>query len=157
MDINDIPQPVLRECFQLEAIVDKPILAGQDESNGRRQLIVVKEGVLTGMLKGRVLPGGIDSQIIRSNGITELSARYALELEDGRAIYVENNGFRRVDPSCIADVSAGKIVDPKYVYFASVPKFEVYDESLRWLERSLFICKAVRLPDKVLIRFYQVL
>ena len=157
MDVNNIPHPVLEECFQLEAFVEAPVVAGHDDIHGRRQLIIIKEANLTGKLKGRMLPGGIDAQIIRPNGFSELSARYALELEDGRTIYVVNDGIRRVDPAFASEVAAGKIVDPKYVYFASVPKFEVYDESLRWLEQSLFICYAVRLPDRVLLRFYQVL
>jgi len=157
MDIKSIPHPALEECFQLEAVVDTPVVAGQSNIHGRRQLIIVKEGTLTGKLTGCVLPGGVDSQIIRPDGFTELSARYALELEDGKTVYVENNGIRRVDPVAAPEVAAGKIVDPKYVYFAAVPKFEVYDDSLRWLEQSLFVCYGTRLPDRVLIRFYRVL
>ena len=157
MDIKNIPQPMLEECFRIEATVEAPVVVGQDSVHGRRQLIIVKEGTLSGKLKGRLLPGGVDSQIIRPDGFTELSARYALELTDGKTVYVENNGIRRVDSGRAAQVAAGEIVDPKYVYFATVPKFEVYDESLRWLEQSLFICYAARLPDRVMIRFYQVL
>ena len=157
MDSKNLPRPTLEECFRLEAKVDTPIVVGQDGENGRRQLIVVQEGTVTGKLNGNVLPGGIDSQIIRPDGFTQLSARYAIMLEDGKTVYIENNGIRRVDPAYAAEVAAGKIVDPKYVYFAAVPKFEVYDKSMRWLEQSLFICYGARLPGKVILQFYQVL
>ncbi len=55
---------------------------GQDDVNGRRQLIPITEGELKGEdlngnpIHGVCLPGGVDSQVIRPNGICELSARY---------------------------------------------------------------------------------
>jgi len=150
-----IPQPRLEECFQIEAMVDTPVVIGQDNIHGLRRLIPVTSGIVTGKLKGVVLPGGVDSQVVRPDGFTELSARYGIKLDDGTSVFIENNGIRRVDPKYAAEVAAGNIVDPKHVYFATVPKFEVYDESLRWLEQSIFICYATRLPDKVLLRFYQ--
>jgi hypothetical protein len=156
MDINSIPTPSLREIFKLECKVKPPVVVGQDEKNGRRQLIIVNNGIVSGEFNGKLMPGGVDAQIIRSDGFTDLSARYAIELDDGRTMYIENNGMRRVDPKVAHLVAQGQIVDPKYVYFAAVPKFEVYDESLRWLERSLIISYAVRLPDMVLLRFYEV-
>lgn len=42
-----------------------------------------------------MLPGGVDSQIIEPDGTCRLSARYALQVEEG-TVYVENNGIRRV-------------------------------------------------------------
>ena len=157
MDVKNVPQPVFEECFRVEAFVDVPVVVGQDGINGRRQLIPINDGVVSGKLNGSILPGGVDSQIIRPNGFTELSARYALRLDDGCTVYIENNGIRRVDAAYAAEVASGRIVDPKYVYFATVPKFEVYDEALRWLEQSVFICYAARLPDRVLLRYYQVI
>jgi Protein of unknown function (DUF3237) len=65
---------------------------GQVEIVGRRQLIPILSGEVIGNgFNGKVLPGGVDSQIIRPNGKCELSARYAIKLEDGSAIYIENN------------------------------------------------------------------
>ncbi|MCL1829315.1 MAG: DUF3237 domain-containing protein [Oscillospiraceae bacterium] len=157
MDANDIKHPVLEECFQVEVKVEAPVVVGQDGLHGRRQIIIMTEGIVKGKLNGRILPGGIDAQIIRPNGLAELSARYAIQLDDGKTVYIENNGIRRVEPAYAAQAAAGKIIDPEFVYFASVPKFEVYDETLKWLEESVFICRAARLPDKVLLRFYRVL
>ena len=155
-DINSIPAPVLEEAFRIEITVAPPIVVGQDEIHGRRQLIEITSGVVSGKLSGKVLPCGIDSQVIRPDGFAELVARYGLQLDDGETVYVNNVGIRRVDPRFAADAAAGKIVDPEYVYFATVPSFEVYSEKYRWLERSIFLCSAIRLPDKVLIRMYEV-
>lgn len=156
MNINDIPQPSLEEVFCIEAKVEKPIVVGQNNEKGRRQLIVVTEGKVTGKITGKCMPGGVDSQIIRPNGFCELEARYAVETDDGDSFYIENKGIRRVAKEFAADAAAGKIIDPQYVYFATVPKFEVYSEKLKWLEESIFICHAVRLPDSVLIRYFRI-
>ena len=64
----------MKECFTISVTVVPPIVIGQDEKNGRRQLIPIINGILEGVdpegkpLKGTVLPGGVDSQVIRPDG-----------------------------------------------------------------------------------------
>jgi hypothetical protein len=157
VNLENMPTPSLEEVFCLETPVAPPIVVGQDDIHGRRQLISIGDGTVTGKLTGRVMPGGIDSQIIRPDGFTELVARYAIELDDGERIYINNAGVRRItEPQAAAIAATGKIVDPKYVYFAAVPTFETYSEKYRWLEKSIFVCYGVRLLDKVLLRFFEV-
>ncbi len=156
MSVNDMYAPQLEKIFSIEVSVDPPVVVGQDEIHGRRQLIPISGGIVTGRLTGKVLPGGVDSQIIRPDGFTELVARYAIQLDDGCSVYIDNAGVRRVDPAVAAEVANGKIADPKYVYFVTVPTFETYDSKYAWLEKSIFLCRGVRLPDKVLLNYYEV-
>lgn len=94
---------------------------------------------------------------MRPDGLTELVARYAIKLDDGAQIYIDNDGIRHItDPEVAKEAAKGKIVDPKYVYFATTTKFETYDPKYKWMERAIWVCYAVRLPDKVLLRFYEV-
>lgn len=87
----------LEEVFSIIVKVDTPILVGQDHIVGRRQLIPIISGELVGKdFHGTVLPGGIDSQIIRPDGTCELSARYGVKLDNGNSFYIENNGIRTV-------------------------------------------------------------
>lgn len=147
----------LEKIFSIAVRVDKPILVGQDEVVGRRQLIPILGGEVTGEnIHGEVLPGGVDSQIIRPDGKCDLSARYAIRLDDGRSIYIENNGIRTVPKEYVEVVKNGRFIEPSLYYFCTVPTFEVYDESLRWLTEGIFICKAQRLTDKVLLNFFRV-
>ena len=146
------------EIFNIEITVDKPIVVGQDEIVGRRQLIPILSGKVTGEdFNGKVLPGGIDSQIIRPDGKCELSARYAIQLEDGTTIYIENNGIRTVPEQYVEAVKNGEFVDPNAYYFRTVPIFEVYNEKYRWMNNCMFVCYAKRLPENVLLSFYRVL
>jgi uncharacterized protein DUF3237 len=51
----------------------------------------------------------------------------------------------------------GEPVDPKLIYFRTVPKFETGSEKYRWLMESLFIGSAARHPDRVVVDVHQVL
>ena len=147
----------MRKVFTVCAKVAKPIVVGQDEINGRRQLIPIIEGTLEGSnLHGVILPGGVDSQVICPNGICELSARYGIKLDDGSSIYIENNGIRTVPDEYVEKVKNGEFIDPNLYYFCTKPEFEVYGESVQWLKKQMFICKATRLPDQVLLNYYVV-
>ena len=152
----------MRYLFTIRVQVDAPIVVGQDEKNGRRQLIPILTGTLEGTdpsgapLRGEVLPGGVDSQIIRPDGKCELSARYAVRLEDDRRFYIENNGIRTVPAEYVPEVVSGRFVPADVYYFATTPVFEAFDDSLRWLEDHLFLCKARRNPDSVEISYCMV-
>lgn len=157
METSDIKEIGCEEVFSIKVTVDKPILVGQDGIVGRRQLIPILSGEVKGNgFKGKVLPGGVDSQIIRPDGKCELSARYAIQLDDGAAIYIENNGIRTVPPEYVKDVTAGKFVDPNVYYFRTVPTIETYDEKYKWMMNHIFVCYATRLPENVLIKFYKI-
>ena len=129
----------MKLIFTVECTAEKPIVVGQDRVNGRRQLIICPSGTVTGQdlegkpLNGVLLPGTIDSQIIRPNGRCDLSARYAVRFDDGRAVYIQNDGMRTVPPEYAEKVFNGEFVDPSLYYFVTTPKLEVYDESLRWM------------------------
>lgn len=152
----------MKLLFTIEVTVSAPILVGQDTVNGRRQLIPINGGKLYGVdifdqpMEGTVLPGGVDSQVIRPNGRCDLSARYAVRLDNGASFYIQNDGMRTVPEEYVPQVLQGEFIDPSLYYFATTPKFEVYDDSLRWLENKVLVCKAVRKPDTVQIMYYLV-
>lgn len=153
---------MLRKMFEVEVFVAAPIVVGQDDVVGRRQLIPIESGKLIGYdhqgntIAGEVLPGGVDSQIISPDGICNLSARYAIRLEDGRSFYIENNGVRSVPFEDVAKVVAGEFVESNHYYFATSPQFEIYDQSLDWLKKYFYVCQAQRFVDRVKLEFYLV-
>ncbi len=88
--------PELSLCFSLSLIVGTPTIVSRSPEYGKRQLIPILSGTLSGALSGHVLPGGVDSQVIDADGLCRLSARYAVETGDGDRFYIENNGLRRI-------------------------------------------------------------
>ncbi|PAD22717.1 hypothetical protein CHH64_03120 [Terribacillus saccharophilus] len=147
--------PSLEKVATLTIDVAKPLSAGQT-GLGLRRLIPIKSGTITGKIQGRILPGGADSQIIRPDGRTDLSARYLIETLDGEIIYLENNGIRQVEDAYREHAAQGEIIPAEHVYFRTVPTFETGSKQYRWLMDKIFIGAATRLENQVLLDIYQV-
>ena len=147
--------PGLDFAFELRAQVGPPLDIGP-VPGGRRRIVPILGGTFEGSgLKGRILPGGADWQIVRADGVAELDTRYTLETDDGQLVYVQNAGLRRASPEVTAKLMVGELVDPSLVYFRTVPKFETSVPDLAWLMRSIFVGTGERYPTEVLIRFWK--
>ncbi len=151
-----ITTPTLVHVADLAATVTAPIDLGVSPV-GRRRVIPINGGTVIGpQLNGRVLPSGNDYQLIRSDNVLELHARYIIETDDKAMIYVENTGMRDGPAELLARQAAGELVDPALIYFRTVPRFETAHPDYQWLMRRIFVCSGARAPDGVFIRFYQV-
>jgi hypothetical protein len=107
-------------------------------------------------MNGVVVPNsGADWQMIQPDGFSELDTRYSLRTDKGELVYVQNVGIRHAPPDVMKRLNAGEIVDPKLVYFRTVPKFETSVPSLQWLTRSVFVGVGERSPNEVIVRFYR--
>ncbi|MFP7174685.1 DUF3237 domain-containing protein [Priestia filamentosa] len=149
-------KPSLKKVTSAEIEVAAPMVVGHTRL-GRRQFIPIKGGKIAGEINGNIIDGGADSQIIRANGRTDLSARYVIETNDDELIYIENNGIRQVSERFRDRASKGEIIDPEHVYFRTVPTFETSSEKYEWLENSLFVGAALRTDTKVVLDIYKVL
>ena len=137
--------------------VGAPIVAG-DFGYGVRRIVPILGGDVRGEgIKGSIFPCGADFQTIRPNGLTELQAKYAFEMDDGAIVYIENIGIRFGPKQLLDRIAKGEIVDPALIYFRSVPKFETGAENYRWLMENLFVGVGARYPDRVEIDVHQVL
>jgi len=151
------PQLSTRYVFTITAHIGGVMSAG-DVGHGVRRIIPVTGGDVRGEnLNGKICPFGADFQIIRPNELIELEAKYAIETDDGAVIYVENKGLRFGPIELLLQLKRGEPVDPKLIYFRTVPKFETGAEKYRWLMQSLFIGSAARHPDRVVVDVHQVL
>lgn len=149
------PAPGLAFAFELRATVAAPTELGQVAS-GRRRIVDITGGTFEGPgIKGKVRPGGADWQIVRADGFTELDTRYTLETDKGQLIYVQNAGMRHAPPDVMQKLLAGQTVDPKLVYFRTVPKFETSAPDLQWLTRAVFVGTGERYPSEVVVRFWR--
>jgi hypothetical protein len=143
--------------FSLAIKVGAPLVAG-DLGHGVRRIIPILGGEVFGPgIRGTIFPCGADFQTIRPNGLTELEAKYAFEMDDGAIVYIENVGIRFGPKGLLDRIAKGERVDPALIYFRSVPKFETGHEKYRWLMERLFIGVGARHPDRVEIDVHQVL
>jgi hypothetical protein len=150
------PPPKLTFAFELRAKVGDPVEIGQIP-HGRRRIVPILGGTVKGpMLNGTVVPNsGADWQIIQPDGFSELDTRYTLQNDKGQLVYVQNAGIRHAAPDVMKKLLAGQVVDPKLVYFRTVPKFETSSPDLQWLTHSIFVGVGERMPNDVVIRFYR--
>jgi hypothetical protein len=148
--------PKLTFAFELRAQVAQPVEVGE-VAHGRRRIVQILGGTFEGpTIKGRIVPGGADWQIIQPDGFSELDTRYTLETDKGQIVYVQNAGIRHAPPDVMKQLLAGEQVDPSRVYFRTVPKFETSAPELQWLARSVFVGTGERYPTDVRIRFWRV-
>ena len=152
---SSAPPPTLAFAFELRARVGEPVEIGQ-VPHGRRRIVEILGGTVKGpAFSAKVLPGGADWQLIQPDGFSELDTRYTLETEQGQRVYVQNAGIRHAAPDVMQKLLAGETVDPKLVYFRTVPKFETAVPELQWLARSIFVGIGERFPTEVVVRFYR--
>ena len=107
-------------------------------------------------LRGSVLPGGADWQVIRSDGVAELEARYTLRADDGGLIVVVNRGLRHGPEAVMQKLIAGEPVDPAAYYFRCAPVFETAAPAHQCLTRTVFVASGARHPDRVEISVFAV-
>jgi hypothetical protein len=152
-----VPALQTRYVFSLAIQIGAPIVAG-DFGHGVRRIVPILGGDVRGEgINGTIFPCGADFQTIRPNGLTELEAKYAFEMDDGAIVYIENIGIRFGPKELLDRIAKGESVDPALIYFRSVPKFETGAEKYCWLMENLFIGVGARHPDRVVIDVHQVL
>jgi len=148
--------PRLTFAMELRVKVGAPLEVGA-VPRGRRRIVPIEGGTFDGpALRGTVLPGGADWQIVRADGLAELDTRYALKTDAGDIVYIQNAGIRHAPPEVSARLLAGQDVDPSLVYFRTVPAFETAAPHLQWLTRAIFVGTGERYPHDVIVRVWQV-
>jgi hypothetical protein len=147
--------PSLNFFADLSVQVGKPQEVGRT-ARGLRRLIPILGGEATGNgWRARVLPGGADFQLVQSDTLAELDARYVLEADGGDLIYVQNRAIRSGPPELMARLVRGEPVDPALIYFRCSPSFETVSAPLGWINERMFVGTGERYPDKVVMRFFE--
>ena len=108
--------------------------------HGIRSIVPVTGGDFEGpRLRGKVLPGGGDWLLLRSDGVLELDLRVTLETDDHALIYMTFQGLRHGPPDAIAALGRGEVVDPATYYFRTLPRFETSAEKYAFLNRIITV------------------
>jgi Protein of unknown function (DUF3237) len=146
----------LQALFRAEIML-APAQELGETPQGRRRVIPIIGGRFDGeRLSGRVLPGGADWQVIRSDAVAQLDARYTLETDDGALVYVRNEGLRHGPPEVIRQLALGEAVDPASYYMRTVPHFETGDSRYAWLNRLVCVATGARRSATVELDVFEV-
>ena len=125
--------------------------------HGIRSIVLVSGGDFEGpRLRGKVLPGGGDWLLLRSDGVLELDLRITLETDDHALIYMTFQGVRHGPPDAIAALSRGENVDPASYYFRTLPRFETSSDKYAFLNRIITIGFGEARPDGAVHRIEEI-
>jgi Protein of unknown function (DUF3237) len=126
--------------------------------HGTRAFAPIASGTFDGpRLRGRVLPGGGDWTLLRSDGVLELDLRFTLETDDGALIYMSSFGFRHGPTEVLAALARGEEVDPSRYYFRTTPRFETSAPRYAYLNRLIAIASGNRRPSGPIYTIEEVL
>jgi Protein of unknown function (DUF3237) len=155
MALPELPAPRLEFVFAAHVTVGEPLDLG-DLAKGRRRIVPIAGGEFFGPeMRGVVLGGGADWQIIRADGVAELEARYTLQSEDGALIHVRNIALRHGPSDVMAQLAAGRQVEPGSYYFRGATFFETSAARYAWLTKHIVVCTGHREPALVKVEFYR--
>jgi hypothetical protein len=154
--------------FEAEVITSRPlmtvrIIAAPLQKFGAvpygvRSFVPVAGGDFEGArLRGRVLPGGGDWLLLRSDGVLELDLRITLETDDHALIYMTFQGLRHAPPEVTTALTRREVVDPARYYFRTVPRFETSAEAYAFLNRIVTIGVGETRPDGAMHKIDEIL
>ena len=136
-----------RPLMILTAVLDPSQMLG-DTPAGNRRIVPVRGGTVEGdRVTGRILPGGGDWALTRSDGALLLDVRLTIETGDGALIFCRYDGIRHGPAAVMARLATGETVPPSEFYFRTQLRFETAHPSYSWLNRILAVGVGERLPE----------
>jgi hypothetical protein len=133
--------------------------------HGDRSTVIFKGGRFEGpMLRGTILPGGGDWEIIQNHGdqqTAHLDTRYNLVTHDGAVVYLQTTGTRTGERSVLEELGdstkAKEAMKNRSFRMRLHLTFETGDERYSWLNSGVFIASSGRVGDQVIYDAYQIL
>jgi hypothetical protein len=125
---------------------------------GERRVVAITGGSFEGpALRGTIVPGGADWQIVRADGVLDIDARYAIRTEAGALVRVVSQGYRHGAPEVLAALGRGEEVPADRYFFRTVMRFETGEPALDWLNRCIAVATAQRKARQVLLEAWRLL
>jgi len=143
--------------FKIALDVPPPLDLGETPF-GRRRIARVTGGTFEGpKLRGRVLDGGGDWLLLRSDGVLQLDVRITLETDDKHLIYMCYRGYRHGPKDVIDRLNKGEAVEARLYYFRATPYFETASDKYAWLNGVCAVATGARLAKGPSYEVFQVM
>jgi hypothetical protein len=156
MSLEDTP-PLKTEYAFVTHVLTGDALVAEHTPEGNTRYVPIIGGTVSGPgLKGTILSGG-DSQVVRSDGVFVIEARYMFKTDDNVLISVLNRGMRHASAAVMARLLKGEHVPADQYYFRTVAQIEApVGSRYEALNKSLFVAMAEREPTGAVLHFYRI-
>jgi hypothetical protein len=148
--------PALELLYASRFDIAAPVDVGATPRGVRRKVPITGGAFEGAKLGGTVLPGGEDWQLIRSDGVVEVDARYVLQTEAGARIHVRNRGIMKAPREVLGQMLKGEFPPSTAYYFRTQPVFETGHPDVAWLQRLTAVAVGEVRAGHVLISVYAV-
>ncbi len=149
--------PALVLMTQLDVAVGPVVSLGAPARHGERRYVQLGAGTARGPeLNGTLVEGGVDWQVQRADGATDISAHYVIRSDDGALIEVQSDGIRHGPPEVMAQLARGEAVAPEAYYFRTLLRFTTGHPAWLHLNKLLAIAVGRREAARVLLDVWRV-
>ena len=129
--------PAVEFAFTIFATIEGVLNVGATATGMIRAIPITGGEVVGDNIRGRVIPGGADWQRTRPDGVTEIEATYAIELEDMTLVKIINRGL-----------IAPPATEGSPAYFRTAIEFTAPNGPHQWLNEAIFLCSAGGAPGR---------
>ena len=138
-----LPPPPLSPFCTLEVELGPPLDLGHGRT-GRRRVVPVVGGTVTGKVTGTILGVGADWQTVGPDDVAAMDARYTFRTDDGALVEVVDQGFRYGPPDVMARLASGEPTPPEAYSMLSTTRLESGHPDWTWLNRLVLVTSGAR-------------
>ena len=123
---------------------------------GERRYVPLLGGTVSGPeLNGRVVEGGVDWQVNRSDGVLDIAAHYVIRADDGGLIEVQSDGMRHGPVDVMARLARGDAVGRNEYFFRTLMRFQTGAPAWVHLNKVMAIAVGQREATLVVLDVYR--
>lgn len=149
--------PTLVHLTRVVCEVGSLVSLGGPAKHGERRFVPILGGLARGPeLSGELLPGGVDWQVQRADGVTEISAHYVIRCEDDALIEVQSDGLRHGTPEIMARLARGEAVPAQDYFFRTMVSFTTGHPAWLHLNKVMVLAVGQRQATQVKLDFWRI-
>ncbi|MFO1337566.1 MAG: DUF3237 domain-containing protein [Burkholderiaceae bacterium] len=149
--------PALSYMTRVSCTVGELVSLGGPAKHGERRYVPLGGGTVCGSeLNGTLVEGGVDWQVQRADGATDISAHYVIRTEDGALVEVQSDGLRHGPPEVMARLARGETVPPEAYFFRTLVRFTTGHPAWLHLNKVMALAVGQRLAREVLLDFWRI-
>ena len=154
--MNPPAPPAMVFMTRIVCEVGALVSLGGPARHGERRYVPLGGGTVDGPeLAGTLVEGGVDWQVQRADGVTEIAAHYVIRATDGALIEVQSEGLRHGPPEIMSRLARGEAVAPGKYFFRTQMRFTTGHPDWLHLNRVMALAVGQRERGRVVLEVWR--